>query len=883
MESDLKAIDNYSEILNLHMLEYKSSGYYWQVGEITGVQGWLLHISIVRGQVARLLNSILATLISSGASFRIPKDKDTARNILDGTLGTVKVGKVITIYPETENAAVFLAKELVQLTKSFNGPVIPTDAHLGGNVYTRYGAFNPVLVTDAYGQVSNFIYSSEGELIPDDYSIPFALPKGISWPFDQIKHLSIPSEKKILNARYKPIGVLKTDPRGNVYKALRLKNMFQLSFCVIKQGKLNMWCDDSNRDINTRLLWQQELHRKLGASVQLPKVFDFFVQDEDGYLVMEYIKGPSLYDKITALNKNASAWFALTADQKSTILNYVLELSGIVSAFHANHYIHRDITPVNFIVNKQNHLIPIDIELSYSIDEQAPFPPFESGTHGFMSPQQEVAKPPAYKDDVYGLGATMVTLLTGLSPVTFDIQDSLQHAKNLDVFIQEPSLANVIARTMSLHPADRPSINEIQGSIKQSLSQVNSANSEVESKDIHRRDLFNLNSLINKAIKGLISDPTVMSNGLWYYKRQNPGTISGKEKVEFEKKGGLSDGIAGTLYCLAKAQKAGYNVSDCQEMYINGWKYLKDTYLDNLSNIPPGLYGGASGIALSMVEGMEAGMIDNSLENRELISQYLHLIPTTPDLATGTAGQVLAIRQCVNYIEDSSLELLFQRNISLLTEGLQESKFWVWVNNEKKKVVPLMSFAYGNTGIAWLLLHYSEKNKNKIVSQAIENTLSHLKNLVPLLKKAITKTGHRNLLSGNAEIWDGVQGLILTFLKAYQVTGIQAYKALAKDLLYTYPPYPVHDNLNQETGLSHLGEIYLEAHQILGEEEWRDRATWIVKLIVHTSIQEGNDACYWLYNNENFPTAGFLYGNSGLVHFLIRYLHPDKIGYRFSN
>ena len=57
------APEDYSVVLEHYSLEYKQVGYYLQVGEITKVQGWILHISVVRSQIIALLKMIIPELI----------------------------------------------------------------------------------------------------------------------------------------------------------------------------------------------------------------------------------------------------------------------------------------------------------------------------------------------------------------------------------------------------------------------------------------------------------------------------------------------------------------------------------------------------------------------------------------------------------------------------------------------------------------------------------------------------------------------------------------------------------------------------------------------------------------------------------------------------
>src|SRR5207249_2278720 len=150
---------------------------------------------------------------------------------------------------------------LIQLTTSFRGPAIPTDIHLGGCVYTRYGGGNSVITTDELGNLNRFIYDPKGKLIPDQYKIPFVKPDGVHWPFDSLTSQRFSVKKKTLRGIYRPTSILKPDPRGSVFQAVYLKGWLRTNTCVIKEGKSNMCSDAYGRDIRDRLVWQQILHK----------------------------------------------------------------------------------------------------------------------------------------------------------------------------------------------------------------------------------------------------------------------------------------------------------------------------------------------------------------------------------------------------------------------------------------------------------------------------------------------------------------------------------------------------------------------------------------------------------------------------------------------
>src|SRR5258706_13281424 len=79
-------IEDYAEVLQNFNLAYLLIGYHLQVGKIEQTKGWILHISVVRSQMAELLNIIIPVLEYSCVSFKLVKDREKARILLDGIL-----------------------------------------------------------------------------------------------------------------------------------------------------------------------------------------------------------------------------------------------------------------------------------------------------------------------------------------------------------------------------------------------------------------------------------------------------------------------------------------------------------------------------------------------------------------------------------------------------------------------------------------------------------------------------------------------------------------------------------------------------------------------------------------------------------------------------
>lgn len=109
-------------------------------------RGWKLHISATVLNAVRVLQKVAPVLVDHGVQFKAPSSLKyvmTLNSGLDG--GYSQVGKIFTVYPETPEQAVRLARKLHKLTLRMPAPEVPFDLKYrrSSNVYYRFGAFLP--------------------------------------------------------------------------------------------------------------------------------------------------------------------------------------------------------------------------------------------------------------------------------------------------------------------------------------------------------------------------------------------------------------------------------------------------------------------------------------------------------------------------------------------------------------------------------------------------------------------------------------------------------------------------------------------------------------------------------------------------------------------
>jgi hypothetical protein len=93
------------------------------------------------------------------------------------------------------------------------------------------------------------------------------------------------------------------------------------------------------------------------------------------------------------------------------------------------------------------------------------------------------------------------------------------------------------------------------------------------------------------------------------------------------------------------------------------------------------------------------------------------------------------------------------------------------------------------------------------------------------------------------------------------------------------PPEPISNDFTYSTGLAGLGEVYLDAHGILKDQEWKKRADWIASLFTHCLVKNERGVHFWMATGTPDLDPDLMSGASGIAHFLMRYNHPATLSH----
>ena len=195
----------------------------------------------------------------------------------------------------------------------------------------------------------------------------------------------------------------------------------------------------------------QDEARRLASCVHsnIVRVSDFFVEDGQPYMVMDYIPGQNLGDVVLP-NRPLPENLAIL---------YITQIGAALKAVHQRGLLHRDVKPQNIILRENTQeVVLIDFGISREFTPGATQSHTNMVSDGYAPPEQYFAQgkyTPA--TDVYGLAATLYTLLTAQVPVPAILRTSQPMATPRDLQPQlSPTVSQGVMRGMTVEAQNRP-------------------------------------------------------------------------------------------------------------------------------------------------------------------------------------------------------------------------------------------------------------------------------------------------------------------------------------------------------------------------------------------------------------------------------------------
>lgn len=698
---------------------------------------------------------------------------------------------------------------------------------------------------------------------------------------DQID-INTPSRKvekkagKRIGYNYIIIKSLKESQKNDVVLCLYIKSLINFGFCVIKEGSYGDTKDKHGRDIIDRLLWQKQLHQMLSGRVRLPRLLGSFEENGNYYLVLQRIRGKPLSKICKEQGDHLRQALIDGSKPGIDLLYYMEEVIKILEDLHKNKIVHRDVTAANFIVTPSKNVAVIDMELSYSLQQELPAPPFQLGTYGYMSPEQEITETPTVEQDTFSVAAIVLYLWTGISPnklIGAPLEELIQKVR---FFIPDAAFSDTIVSALNPDPKRRPALpvmREVITSYKHDLA--NRRRRPTAGPVTFGKD--EILDTVRQAISTLSSPLMADKERGWF-------SANGQSQQNAEKNGidkawytSFFKGACGVMYFLCMAKTSGLDIALTRPHIESGISLVKAKYIDRITEVKPGLHFGSSGIAAVLAIAMQHRLLEEETRYSDWINSLLDIENELPGFHDGISGQGTAGLISRPFLCATSLQVSLTKYVNILLNRQEKDGSWIRLTEDRKRRAT-RGFAHGVAGIAHFLLQFAAEYNSKDALTGAQRGLQWL-----MRKSTHHKNGIQWKSSSGKSIpswWcDGAAGISLTFLKAYELSGDVKYKEYAIGALSNQSKEVISNNLSQYNGLSGLGEIYMEAFRILQDDEWLDRATWVTQVLMHIKKRNTTYGPYWLVDHERQPVAGFMDGNSGVLHYLLRYCCPAEIGF----
>ena len=187
------------------------------------------------------------------------------------------------------------------------------------------------------------------------------------------------------------------------------------------------------------------------------KVFEVGTEINSPFIVMEYMDGGSLRDRL----EHHPAGLA-----ERELLCIAVDISKALSKAMEYKIIHRDIKPDNILIDSKGNLKLADLGIAKEMDSEnsLTLTGQAMGTPHYISPEQIMGKfIPDHRSDIYSLGATLYHLATGVPPFSGTsqleimmkhVQDPLIPPQKIKAGLSEGFCA-VICKMMEKNPHQR--------------------------------------------------------------------------------------------------------------------------------------------------------------------------------------------------------------------------------------------------------------------------------------------------------------------------------------------------------------------------------------------------------------------------------------------
>lgn len=251
----------------------------------------------------------------------------------------------------------------------------------------------------------------------------------------------------VLQDRYVIMGRLGRGGMGAVYRASD-RRISTAQWAIKEMSSSALSSPAERARAREAFLQEAEMLAQL-SHPNLPRVIDFFEQNDRVYLVMELVPGETLLSLIQREG---------LPQPLSRVLNWMDQLCDVLGYLHQQQppIIFRDLKPANIMITPSGQIKLIDFGIARIFKPGQAQDTQAFGTIGYSAPEQYGRGQTDARSDVYSLAVLLHQLLTAHDPTTSPFRLPLAHQLNPNVPI---AVSAAIAAATDSDPARRyPSV-----------------------------------------------------------------------------------------------------------------------------------------------------------------------------------------------------------------------------------------------------------------------------------------------------------------------------------------------------------------------------------------------------------------------------------------
>lgn len=274
---------------------------------------------------------------------------------------------------------------------------------------------------------------------------------------------------QLLDRRYQVTQELSQGGFGRTFLAEDTKRP-RNPVCVVKQ--LHPSHSGTNVLNKAKELFEREANilLSLGEHPQIPRLLAYFEEDDEFYLVEEYIAGKSLSEELI---------IGQSLPEKR-VLEILVELLQILNFVHGNNVIHRDIKPDNIIIREEDKkLVLIDFGAVKQATQSGKTKETVIGTPGYISIEQATGNP-KFSSDIYAVGIICIQALTGHEPLEIPRDYNTEKLLWRNMAEVSDRLANILDKMVAYNHQDRYfSAKEALEAVTQTMSNLDGSTTQL--------------------------------------------------------------------------------------------------------------------------------------------------------------------------------------------------------------------------------------------------------------------------------------------------------------------------------------------------------------------------------------------------------------------